>query len=193
MIRKRGSSDANASFERCPLGTDWKKALRELTRKPPGKGAKSAVLDSMRGTDTDRAAALIIGSLVESSLSAAIAYTLGHHDKRQTFASRIGVAKALNLIGSQTLQNLEVIREVRNTFAHAMSDVEFGTPEVANACNRLVISENHQGFVRRETERHARFRYGYASQTIFLASLNFAFTRSTLDPRRTPPSTPILP
>jgi hypothetical protein len=176
------------------MGTDWKTALHELTRKPPGERAKSAVLDCMRGTDTDRAAALIIGSLVESSLAAAIAH-VGLHNRRQitTFANRIRSANALNLIGAATLKNLEVIREVRNTFAHAMSAIEFETPEVTIACNQLVISANHTGFVKEETKRHARFQYGYASQTIFLASLNFAFTRSWLDPRRTPPSTPILP
>jgi hypothetical protein len=175
------------------MGIEWKTALRELTRKPPGERAKSAVLDCMRGTDTDRAAALIIGSLVETSLSAAIVYALGRHDKSQTFASRIRAARTLNLIGTETFENLEVIREVRNTFAHAMSAIQFDTPEVTNACNRLIISENYRHFVRAETQRRARFQYGYASQTIFLTNLNFAFTRSTLDPRRTPPSTPILP
>jgi hypothetical protein len=175
------------------MGIEWKTALRELTRKPPGERAKSAVLDCMRGTDTDRAAALIIGSLVETSLSAAIVYALGRHDKSQTFASRIRAARTLNLIGTETFENQEVIREVRNTFAHAMSAIQFDTPEVTNACNRLIISENYRHFVRAETQRRARFQYGYSSQTIFLTNLNFAFTRSTLDPRRTPPSTPILP
>ena len=137
--------------------------------------------------------ALIIGSLVETSLSAAIVYALGRHDKSQTFASRIRAARTLNLIGTETFENLEVIREVRNTFAHAMPAIQFDTPEVTNACNRLIISENYRHFVRAETQRRARFQYGYASQTIFLTNLNFAFTRSTLDPRRTPPSTPILP
>ena len=103
------------------METDWKTALRRLTKTPPSERTKSAVLDCMRGTDSDRAAALIIGSLVETGLRAAIVYALGHHDRGQTFASQIRTARGLNLIGTETFENLETIREVRNTFAHAMS------------------------------------------------------------------------
>jgi len=164
------------------METDWKTALRRLAKTPPSERTKSAVLDCMRGTDSDRAAALIIGSLVETGLRAAIVYALGHHDRGQTFASQIRTAQGLNLIGTETFENLETIREVRNTFAHAMSAVEFAAREVTIACNRLVIADNHKGFVNAATNRQARFQFGYASQVVFSACLNFAFTRSMLIP-----------
>jgi hypothetical protein len=54
-----------------------------------------------------------------------------------SFAYKISKAEGLGLIGSQTTSNLEVIRLVRNAFAHSLSEIEFTTPEVERACSLL--------------------------------------------------------
>jgi hypothetical protein len=70
MIRNRQMAD------------DWESALRNLTRKPPEEGSKNAVLNSMIGNDSDRAAALVMASFVEASLPIGIILVLGINDQQ---------------------------------------------------------------------------------------------------------------
>jgi hypothetical protein len=190
-------------------GSDWESALRKLTRKPPAEGAKTFVLDAMRGDASDRAAALTMASAADAALQGAIAYALGLREAQEfngmffgeglfaTFDRRIAAASALNLTGPIANKNATIIRNIRNVFAHAMSDVSFADDPIVKACGRIKLSTNNQFFVDHEETRKIRYAFGYACNEIYSGifarigpSLIGASHRST---RKILPDLPILP
>jgi hypothetical protein len=98
----------------------------------------------------DRAAVLVCASLLEQVLEDAIwAHAVPHaHDQKQAFfsgagdqpgvvrslADKIFLAYVLGVIGPETRKDLRSIRQIRNVFAHAKRHVDFGTPEIREAC-----------------------------------------------------------
>jgi len=113
--------------------------------------------------------------------------------KYGTFYKRIFKAAELGLIGLDTESNLEVIRNVRNVFAHSMIDLTFATPEISAACDRLTISNDAQFFIDQENERKTRYRYCYACDAVFRGLLAYASAQwLTFGPAQKP-SQPILP
>jgi hypothetical protein len=51
----------------------------------------------------------------------------------ETFSQRITMGRVLGIYGEDTEYNLNVIRQIRNTFAHAHTPITFATKEVAAA------------------------------------------------------------
>jgi len=165
------------------MADDWKSALRMLIRRAPSEQVVNTIIEDMRSNSSDRAAALLAAALADTALVGAIAYAsqLDQSEinrlfwkrggKFATFDSRIKRAAQLGVIGPKTVENLDVIRVVRNVFAHAMSPVEFTTPEIETACARLSVSDNAAFFVDREPQRKARYRYCYACDDVFRSIL----------------------
>jgi hypothetical protein len=54
-----------------------------------------------------------------------------------TFSSKTMVAYALTIIGPVTQHDLNLIRNVRNQFAHSRRPLKFGIKEVADVCDHL--------------------------------------------------------
>jgi hypothetical protein len=95
----------------------------------------------MSSDTDDRAAAILAGSLVETSLIGPIAIITGNEAEIEklfwkrsgrwsTFDSRIKEAANLGIVGRQTTSNLEVIRLVRNAFAHSLSESSSQLPKL---------------------------------------------------------------
>jgi hypothetical protein len=53
------------------------------------------------------------------------------------FASKIQVGYAMGLFGPKTKQDLGLIREIRNAFAHSLALISFDTKEIADVCHML--------------------------------------------------------
>jgi hypothetical protein len=64
---------------------------------------------------------------------------LGANGPLGSFANEILIGYALNIFGDETKANLDIIRAVRNAFAHAKIPIKFTTPQVKNACTHLRI------------------------------------------------------
>lgn len=159
-------------------GVNWKYALLQHTRKPPSEGAKTLVLDAMRGDIGDRAAALVMASAADAAIQGAIAYALGLKQPEQfsmfyneglfpTFHGRITAAATLNLIGTIASTNARIVKDVRNVFAHAMSDVSFADDPIVKACDRIKLTTTSQFFVDQEGTKKTRYIFGYACQEIY--------------------------
>jgi mannitol operon repressor len=56
-----------------------------------------------------------------------------------TFNSRIKAAYCMGLISKSMFHNPNVIRKIRNKFAHEMHGYTFGEPEIIRCCNSLEI------------------------------------------------------
>jgi hypothetical protein len=53
------------------------------------------------------------------------------------FSARIKLAHALNLIGTAAYADFNILRDIRNAFAHSAHILSFDTPNVAGMCRRL--------------------------------------------------------
>ncbi len=51
-----------------------------------------------------------------------------------SFATRIGLAYALGIYGPRTRHDLQILKDIRNAFAHANLAINFDTREVADLC-----------------------------------------------------------
>jgi DNA-binding MltR family transcriptional regulator len=58
-----------------------------------------------------------------------------------SFFSKIHLAFALGLLDSKTRNNLEIIRKIRNVFAHAPKAVSFQTSLIVKECHKLTVSK----------------------------------------------------
>ena len=54
-----------------------------------------------------------------------------------TLSAMIDMGYALGLISKEVRDELHLIREIRNAFAHTIGVIDFAMPEVANVCKRL--------------------------------------------------------
>jgi DNA-binding MltR family transcriptional regulator len=98
----------------------------------------------------DRAAALMLGAIVENALTtlliSLIRPNLNADDRRSlfdsdgalgTFSSKTVLAYALGGIGRITRHDVDLIRLIRNEFAHSRRSFDFRQKEVAEVCAHL--------------------------------------------------------
>jgi len=97
---------------------------------------------------SDRVTAIMGTAMVEEALRRAIASAL--HDDRETsalfheegspfgsFRARIMAGRALGLYDQKTADDLNIVRDVRNQFAHALLKLDFANEHIVNACADL--------------------------------------------------------
>ena len=80
-----------------------------------------------------------------------------------TFSAKIRMGFALKLYGERTFDDLELLRKLRNLFAHGKLAIDFNTPEVKSAI--------HQFHCHSRGERDPRKRF-YSVTTLLLSHLN---------------------
>ncbi|MFT9142928.1 DUF4145 domain-containing protein, partial [Acetobacter orientalis] len=102
--------------------------------------------------ESDRSAIVLLGSIIEDCLKRKIEEKLtglaGERDSffdfngvAGTFSSKIMLAKALEVIDSNTRNRLDLLREMRNCSAHTTENVTFSTQEMFNATIQFVPEE----------------------------------------------------
>lgn len=109
---------------------------------------------------SDRARAVMLGAVAENALTIFVKYAarqaLNSDDKRQlfdfngplgTFSSKILVAYAFNLFGPDTRHDLDLIRILRNEFAHSRRSFNFEMSAVKNVCNHLKAPDSPRAFI----------------------------------------------
>jgi len=68
------------------------------------------------------------------------------------------MAYAMDIFGSETKQNLDLIRTVRNAFAHAKIPIKFDTTLIEEACSRLVVPKSLPPTIVRGSLNHLKGR-----------------------------------
>ena len=104
--------------------------------------------------DSDRAVGILQASAVEVQLEAALKGEMkatiskdvlsdifAFNGPLGTFSSKILIGHGLGLFGKKTFHDLELIRELRNAFAHCGKPMKFATPVIANMCKHLLIPD----------------------------------------------------
>jgi hypothetical protein len=96
----------------------------------------------------DRAAAILLAVNLEDALGLALEARLkiprerldelfGLNSPMGTFDSKIRMAYGVGMLEKTTRASLDVIRRIRNAFAHAVNPISFETREIADACMLL--------------------------------------------------------
>ena len=95
---------------------------------------------------SERSVVLVIGAVIEDRLQSAIEQLLTHLTEDEKvdffgengpagdFASRIKISYAMGAIPKWMRDDINIIREIRNAFAHSQLQISFDDKEVADLC-----------------------------------------------------------
>ncbi len=129
-----------------------KKSLSSLiSRRDPDEDEYDAATREMH-EGSDRVAGILGCALVENALLAALASNLANvfddsalfvdqNAPFSTFKQRIIAGQALGLYTSAAAKDMDIIRDIRNQFAHALLSINFLNTHIAKACDGLRLHE----------------------------------------------------
>jgi hypothetical protein len=161
-----------------------KPSLRDLSKLPPDESELGAVWAEIN-LQSHRAAAVLGGALVEDALQFAIKthfVYLSRSDEDKlfdyqgplaSFDAKIRVGYAIALYGPVVRNDLDVIRRIRNGFAHARKPITFDTSQVAKEMAKirylaLVPNEGSlmSDYIAGEPDATLRARYSVLARTL---------------------------
>lgn len=102
-------------------------------------------------TENDRGAALLAAAFAEDALELGIRRCLiqdarvdalfdeGAGGSLTTFASKINMAYGLGLLPEVARRDLDLVRQVRNDFAHHPSELSFDSPSIRDRCESTAL------------------------------------------------------
>jgi hypothetical protein len=93
----------------------------------------------------DRAAAIVMATAVEKAIGKLLSNNMREEGTSallnsgllRNFSAKIDIAYAFKLFGLETKRELNIIRNLRNQFAHSRMPIEFTTPVVKKCCDQL--------------------------------------------------------
>ena len=120
---------------------------------------------------SDRGAAILAAAFIDVHLADVLMYVfranLSKDDDKAlfddangplaSFSSRIKMAHALGVIGDKTRADLNLIRKVRNEFAHKIKVRSFNEPPISDICRSLQLADISLFGGTPPTEPRARF------------------------------------
>jgi DNA-binding MltR family transcriptional regulator len=147
----------------------------------------------MRSTlarETDRGCVLVAAAYLDDNLAellraffiadaSAADELLENNRPLGTFSSRIQACRALGLLSSTECRDLDLIRRVRNEFAHMSEELSFESPKIKDRCKSFSSFLHREGMRTRDQFTRAAMRL---SGTIHFATKNTAH-RSEQPPR----------
>ncbi len=119
--------------------------LRDLIRGMPEKDDFEAIEKEVEDA-SDRSAAIVVAAVIDRYLEWAILEALDRKDDKTRrnltsnggaldgFFSKIHLAYAMGLINRQKRNELDLIRRIRNTFAHSAKNITFDTSSITEEC-----------------------------------------------------------
>jgi hypothetical protein len=105
---------------------------------------------------SDRAAAIVVATLVDLRLTLAIKSMLQQHEKifdrmfrtsgpLGSFASKIDLALLMDLITQEAHRDLVNLKNIRNAFAHQLHAINFSSDHIKSLCHRFTLIEKQVG------------------------------------------------
>jgi len=163
--------------------------LEALINKQPGISDIHRLFREMFITRNDRGAGILMSSYLEDALRTAITNNLNVRPKQQkalfgingplgTFANKIKIAYALDIIGPETFSNLDYIRLIRNAFAHSKVSISFKTKIVRDICALLKMPTDLSHFPFLPLDETARDIF---SSVCYITAKNFEPGRNAFD------------
>lgn len=104
--------------------------------------------------DSDRAAAIIAGSIIDIRLTAAIKHRLRRDDVIEnklfqssgplgTFSAKIDLARLMGIISAPAYRDIHIIRDIRNSFAHDLRIRDFKSASIRDRAMNLKLIDTH--------------------------------------------------
>jgi hypothetical protein len=129
------------------------KDFKQYTRETPSVDDLPAMEQEFYG-EGDRAVTILQAALVETILESSIERVLQLDLTREAakeifqfegpignFSGKITTADALGIFGPKTRHDLDLIRLMRNQFAHCRKPLKFSTAVVSNVCKNLWLPD----------------------------------------------------
>lgn len=123
---------------------------------------------------------LTISAAVEQALELAISthFVLDHEGAQRmfddsqngplgTFAAKIKIAYALGIFTKEMKEEIDIIRRIRNAFAHSKNRLSFSSPQIAQACSLLNFFVEHYSYL---------FQDAVSAKSQFLVSSRLFYT-----------------
>lgn len=148
----------------------WIDQLRKFRKKRPTRSDSEHTYHEMIAIKNDRGAALVASAQLEARLRQFIEARVRVHDAKlvnglfggsgplSSFSSQTNIAYVFGFISDEIRRDMEILREVRNTFAHAGIQVTFETEEIVRACEGFSMKSFHYNDLPWGAT-HARTRY----------------------------------
>ena len=162
------------------VGKEVAKSLRKLLsgREPDDHEFEEALAEIYEGSD--RAAAILGAALLEFTLTSALRDTFADNAAGGkllddfaaplgTFAAKIQYARASGFVGKRIADDMDVIRDIRNQFAHAPLKLSFGNEHIVRACDKLFEYHKVDDILPNREISKARARYENAAYWIIVS------------------------
>ena len=132
-----------------------RRSLRDIARQRAEKKDLRTLAAELQNME-DRPAAIVAATLVEDAVQDRILGRMKKLSKSEygrlflpdaplgTFSAKIRVANALKVLYTDWARQIDVIRDIRNVFAHARSHIDFKTPEIVDNTMRITVIEDHR-------------------------------------------------
>lgn len=132
------------------------KAFKELIKSEP-QFADLPLMELEFYGESARAVILLSSSLTELGLETALKRILRPGKETDalfdfeaplgSFSGKIKLCFAMRLFGTKTQHDFELIRQLRNGFAHSRHPLDFNTLPVAGMCKHLMLPDEHIGYM----------------------------------------------
>lgn len=121
----------------------------EILRKRNGLDVQEELKKELKN-QSDRGVAIVCASILDEQLKEVLSAFFIENDKVKkelfntgeplsTFSSKIKMSYYLGLITENEYKNIELIRKIRNDFAHRLTGISFKDPSVKSRCSILSI------------------------------------------------------
>jgi DNA-binding MltR family transcriptional regulator len=162
MIRCRWRGDS-PSLGSGQMAARKKQTLRDFTREFPLQEDQDRFRGAMNA-DSDLVVAIVSAIEVEYLLEEAIILKLKRTDdgtlelltrengSLSSFFSKIGLAYALKIIDETRMEYINVVRRIRNAFAHSRKDISFSNPLILGEIARLKLPSKKRSHLYRSID-----------------------------------------
>lgn len=162
--------------------------LRSLSKKPPDE-LRLAIREAAEQEKADRGTALVLASLIEAILRGAIRTSFnletdakllsrlyGEYGALSDLAKVSQIARAINLIGPTTDQNIKYIKNIRNAFAHSLTHISFETPEISKECAKMTLDVSGHSVLPILPSETSRDRFIFVCDHIYQQCITYAIS-----------------
>jgi DNA-binding MltR family transcriptional regulator len=130
------------------MQSEKKRTLRTLREDEPSKEEWEVIGKEITST-SDRSAAILLAANVENAVAKLIAENLTRNSSQvleslyardgalSSFFSVINLGYAMGLYDDKIRDDLDTIRRIRNSFAHARRPINFATIEISDECKKI--------------------------------------------------------
>jgi DNA-binding MltR family transcriptional regulator len=168
-------------------------ASMDLSSKTPFEELKA-----LYTKETDRGAALLAGAYADTALEVILRRCMVQDDAAQeeidelftdsgplgTFSAKIRMVLALGILPAVFCRDLNLVRQIRNDFAHHAGEVTFETPSIRSRCE-ATITGTHVRTLERESGRADPH---WTARNLYLnaVALGVAMAYSNIEERQPP-------